>query len=93
MTLKSNYKLKISLAIIATMSLTVVIVSKRSKAQEPKELPLFGTDLMENIVDGEPDTRFSNESSNPLDGCYHVYLDVGTNVGIQESLWIFHHLA
>ena len=26
---------------------------------------------------------YMNESNNPLDGCYHVYLDVGTNVGIQ----------
>ena len=24
-----------------------------------------------------------NDSHNPLDDCYHVYLDVGTNVGIQ----------
>jgi len=22
---------------------------------------------------------------NPLDGCYHVYLDVGTNIGIQVT--------
>ena len=26
---------------------------------------------------------YLNASINPLDGCYHVYLDVGTNVGIQ----------
>ena len=25
----------------------------------------------------------TNENENPLDNCYHVYLDVGSNIGIQ----------
>ena len=28
---------------------------------------------------------------NPLDGCYHVYLDVGTNIGIQVTTFIKGH--
>ncbi len=29
---------------------------------------------------------FFRSRNNPLDGCYHVYLDVGSNIGIQASV-------
>ena len=30
-----------------------------------------------------PNSSKVNENENPLDNCYHVYLDVGSNIGIQ----------
>jgi hypothetical protein len=35
---------------------------------------------------GEPEERVARSArSNPLDGCLHVYLDVGSNKGFQVS--------
>ena len=36
-------------------------------------------------INGFNFTIFENNSDNILDGCYHVYLDVGTNVGVQVN--------
>ena len=41
------------------------------------------------IEEGNHGFSMMNTSSNPLDGCYHVYLDVGTNVGIQVNSFFF----
>ena len=90
MTLKSNYKRKIVLVISILVIFIVLNISGKSKEVKPEaDLPLFDKDTDDTIVDTvntEPDTRFFNDTNNPLDGCYHVYLDVGTNVGIQASL-------
>ena len=32
---------------------------------------------------GDPSTHHDTELTTLLDGCYHVYLDVGSNVGVQ----------
>ena len=32
---------------------------------------------------GDPSTNHDTELTTLLDGCYHVYLDVGSNVGVQ----------
>ena len=41
--------------------------------------------LTSNITKSElrPFSAQPKENQNPLDGCYHVYLDVGSNIGIQ----------
>ncbi len=38
-----------------------------------------------NLLGDQPLTDFEKNfgKENPLDGCYHVYLDVGSNIGIQ----------
>ena len=36
------------------------------------------------ILQSPPSVTFSaSNNSNILDGCYHVYLDVGSNIGVQ----------
>ena len=76
-------------AIIAIALITLVaILTIQGFTQETSSQFEFHEPLpMREIVD------YMNESNNPLDGCYHVYLDVGTNVGIQvktkkSDFWI-----
>ena len=66
-------------AFIAIALITLVaILTIQGFTQETSSQFEFHEPLpMREIVD------YMNESNNPLDGCYHVYLDVGTNVGIQ----------
>ena len=45
--------------------------------------------MRENVDYTNITLEYMNQSNNPLDGCYHVYLDVGTNVGIQVKYVIF----
>jgi hypothetical protein len=55
------------------------------------------SDFFQSIVDAAKASAASTNAcdpppttiSNPLDGCYHVYLDVGSNIGIQVSHLIY----
>lgn len=46
-----------------------------NKTSQTSEIPII------------PVKKIINNTTNILDGCYHVYLDVGSNVGIQASLF------
>ena len=44
---------------------------------------LFGHDRRGSSTSEFPREKWSPVTSDLLDGCYHIYLDVGTNVGVQ----------
>ena len=69
-------KIFLGIALISSICIFVLVISSNSE---------ISYRMSSNIVI-QP---LIKQSENILDNCYHVYLDVGTNVGIQVSLRIY----
>ena len=75
-----------TMMLIGTLTIHA-LTSRTSNYSNSRDSSYFDYDSIFKELRSKPEGNhgFSmmNSSSNPLDGCYHVYLDVGTNVGIQ----------
>eukprot|EP00093_Oithona_nana_P007532 07532.XXX_213420_215456_1 [CDS] Oithona nana genome sequencing. len=75
-----------TMMLIGTLTIHA-LTSRTSNYSNSRDSSYFDYDSIFKELRSKPEGNhgFSmmNTSSNPLDGCYHVYLDVGTNVGIQ----------
>ena len=77
-----------TMMLIGTLTIHA-LTSRTSNYSNSRDSSYFDYDSIFKELRSKPEGNhgFSmmNTSSNPLDGCYHVYLDVGTNVGIQVN--------
>ena len=54
-----------------------------SKSHRLELIKKLSRKLSEDTIDPESDLETGSEITNPLDGCLHVFIDLGTNRGTQ----------
>ena len=87
LTLKYSVLLTIALLIL---SLCMLILPSKRQSKFMSQPVTFGQNLEYYDIDEVFDVHLSEDrmdkEENELDGCYHVYLDVGTNIGNQVRI-------
>ena len=87
LTLKYSVLLTTALLIL---SLCMLILPSKRQSQFLSQPVTYGQNLeyydIDEVFDPHLNEDIMDKEENELDGCYHVYLDVGSNVGNQVNL-------